>query len=143
MILNAPQCLNRDTTYEYVKPLMGNGLVTLPAEKWKVHRRLINPTFNRNVLKSYIPIFNRETNLLAKLLEKELESGAFDVYKYMDRCTLDTICRKFVRGGNLFAFRYSFNTDFFTCRNHHGNGDACAEEPKWRLLAGCQQVSCN
>lgn len=105
MILNAPQCLNRDTTYKYVKPLMGNGLVTLPAEKWKVHRRLINPTFNRNVLKSYIPIFNRETNLLTKLLDKEVEcGGAFDIYKYMDRCTLDTICRKLNCGGNFFDF---------------------------------------
>lgn len=93
-ILNAPECINRDSTYKYVMPLMGNGLVTLPADKWKEHRRLINPTFNRHVLKSYIPIFNAETNTLTKLLGKELNKGPFDIYKYMDRCTLDTICRK-------------------------------------------------
>lgn len=94
VLLNAPECLNRDKTYKYVMPLMGNGLVTLPAEKWKEHRRMINPTFNRQVLKSYIPIFNKETNTLTNLLEKQLDKGAFDIYKYMDRCTLDTICRK-------------------------------------------------
>lgn len=68
MILNAPECLNRDETYKFVQPLMGNGLVTLPAESWSEHRRLINPTFNRQVLKSYIPIFNKESNTLTKLL---------------------------------------------------------------------------
>lgn len=94
IILNAPECLNRDKTYEFVKPLMGNGLVTLPAEKWKEHRRLINPTFSRQVLKSYIPIFNKETNTLTKLLAKEVNQGPFDIYKFIDRCTLDTICRK-------------------------------------------------
>lgn len=94
-ILNAPQCLNRDKTYKYVRPLMGDGLVTLPADKWKEHRRMINPTFNRQVLKSYVPIFNKETNTLAKLLANEIAKGAFDIYKYMDRCTLDTICREY------------------------------------------------
>lgn len=94
MILTCPECLNRDSTYKFVQPLMGNGLVTLPAEKWSEHRRLINPTFNRQVLKSYIPIFNKETNTLTDLLAKEVDGGAFDIYEYMDRCTLDTVCRK-------------------------------------------------
>lgn len=121
VLLNAPECLNRDTTYEFVKPLMGNGLVTLPVAKWKEHRRLINPTFNRHVLKSYIPIFNAETNTLAKLVGQELGKGSFDIYKYIDRCTLDTICRKL---SDPWFSNIEFNTVLLFLRNDHGDRNA-------------------
>lgn len=101
IILNAPECLNRDKAYKYVQPLMGNGLVTLPAGTWSEHRRLLNPTFSRQVLKSYIPIFNKETRTLTQRLRQELDKGTFDIYNYMDRCTLDAVCRKLI--GNSSA----------------------------------------
>lgn len=93
-VLNAPECLNRDKVYKFIEPLMGLGLVTLPGQSWREHRKFLNPTFNLKILKSFVPIFNNQTNILRDILSNEEENRIFDIYKYMDRCTLDTVCRK-------------------------------------------------
>lgn len=138
VVLNSPESLNRDTVYKYVMPLMGNGLVTLPAEKWKNHRRMINPTFNRHVLKSYIPIFNKETNTLTELISNEIGKSAFDIYKFMDRCTLDTICRKNYSIIVIDTIIYWSINNWLLYRDHYGNGNACSEKPKQYLFGSCK-----
>lgn len=116
-VLNAPECLNRDDVYKYVTNLAGNGLVALPGnyrdqcikniyffkilillisvETWKEHRKYLNPTFSLKILQSYMPIFNKESHTLTNRLKDFIRKPAFDIYRFMDACTLDIVCRKF------------------------------------------------
>lgn len=61
---------------------------------WRVHRKLITPTFNMRVLESFIEVFVRQSNILIRKMEAELDGNEFDVFDYVTRCTLDIICGK-------------------------------------------------
>nr|ULR85441.1 cytochrome P450 [Spodoptera frugiperda] len=62
--------LNKMFLYHFTKDLMGNGLVTSDAQTWKIHRKLINPAFNQQVLNSFI----NEMNVQSKWLVSELST---------------------------------------------------------------------
>lgn len=65
------------------------------ASLWKVHRKLLNPSFSPKILQSFIPIFNEKAITLAKLLDKEVTAGSvFDVYPYLNATAMDMVCSK-------------------------------------------------
>lgn len=59
---------------------------------WRVHRKLILPTFNMRILETFMEVFTRQSDILIKELEVELGGNGFDVFDYVSRCTLDIIC---------------------------------------------------
>lgn len=59
---------------------------------WKPQRKLLNPTFNNKILKSFIPIFNEKSQILVDVLAKKVGEDAFDVSKQIFACTLDMVC---------------------------------------------------
>ncbi|GAB0095727.1 Cytochrome P450 [Sergentomyia squamirostris] len=92
-VLNAPECLNRAYVYKYMDSITGNGLLSLPVETWKNHRKYLNPTFSLKMLQSFISIFNKEARTLTNRLNELLGKPAFDIYRFMDACTLDIVCQ--------------------------------------------------
>ncbi|CAH0697146.1 unnamed protein product [Spodoptera exigua] len=63
-------CLNKMYMYHFSDDLVANGLVTADAQTWKVHRKLINPAFNQQVLNTFI----NEMNVQAKRLVSEIST---------------------------------------------------------------------
>uniref|UniRef100_A0A1B0DNC0 Cytochrome P450 n=1 Tax=Phlebotomus papatasi TaxID=29031 RepID=A0A1B0DNC0_PHLPP len=93
-VLNSPQCLSRAEVYEFLRSFGGEGLVALPESEWKVHRKLLNPTFSLKILQTYMPIFNKEVKVLvSRLKELTNKKDATDIYTYMDALTLDVVCQ--------------------------------------------------
>ncbi|XP_017030650.2 probable cytochrome P450 313a3 [Drosophila kikkawai] len=94
-ILTSPVCINRSKhAADAIVANCGQGVLTLPEPKWSERRKLLNPCFKQNVLLSFFPIFNAETNVLLTLLdsyvgegEKELLS---DVLKWSFRISFQT-----------------------------------------------------
>ena len=66
------------------------------VDKWKIHRRLINPAFNQTVLDGFIDIFNSQGRRFIKNLEEKIGTGPFDSFPYIHRNTLETICCKHI-----------------------------------------------
>lgn len=64
---------------------------------------MIAPTFNQKVLDTFIPIFDKQSKILVKQLNKQIGSGEFEVHKYVSLCTLDMIL------GELFTLHRIFN----------------------------------
>ncbi|XP_034940513.1 cytochrome P450 4C1-like [Chelonus insularis] len=91
-ILLSPKCVNKSETFRFYEPWLGTGLFTAPAEKWKVHRKLISPAFNPRILESFIDIILTQTNILIKKLDAEVDREEFEFLPYMSLCTLDIIC---------------------------------------------------
>ena len=48
----------------------GDGLLLSGGEKWKRNRRLLTPAFHFDILKSYIDVYNDETEVLMVCLPK-------------------------------------------------------------------------
>ncbi|XP_059621809.1 uncharacterized protein LOC132265248 [Phlebotomus argentipes] len=116
VILTTPECLNRDDLYEYTKTLAGNGLLVLPVDAWKDHRKYLNPTFSLKILQSYIPIFNKETQTLVNRLRKFDGKPEFDIYQFMDACTLDIVCQTTM--GSQMHIQKDQNIDYLEAANN-------------------------
>lgn len=99
-ILTSQNCLDKDDFYKVINNISNiknnmTSLITSPATVWRPNRKLLNPSFNSNIIKSFLPIFNEESKRMVGLLEKHLNKGAFDMYRYSAGCTLDIICSKY------------------------------------------------
>ncbi|KAL7296360.1 hypothetical protein TKK_0010374 [Trichogramma kaykai] len=91
-ILASSKAIEKEDLYKFARPWMGTGLFTAPASKWRVHRKLIMPTFNPRILEGFVEIFAKQANVLVKELRVELDAGEFDIFQYVSLCTLDIIC---------------------------------------------------
>lgn len=83
-----------DKTYHY-KTLadgLGYGLITLFGEKWKKHRKLINPAFHLNMLKEKVPEFNKHALALVKDFESLVDKSSSDILPFVKRHLLNSLC---------------------------------------------------
>jgi cytochrome P450 len=62
-----------------------------PDPRWRVDRKLMNPTFNLKILDSFFPIFNRKSQALVDNLTAKLDGSEFDVYVQIAKCTFNTV----------------------------------------------------
>nr|XP_026498818.1 cytochrome P450 4g15-like [Vanessa tameamea] len=86
-------CLQKDTIFGVkCKELVGDGLLFSDVITWRRHRKIILPTFNQQVLDTYLPIFNNKARKLVKVFEKESGKGLFDHSTYLRQMTLETVC---------------------------------------------------
>ena len=44
--------------------LLGDGLLLSAGDKWSSHRRLLTPAFHFNILKPYMKIFTKSTDIM-------------------------------------------------------------------------------
>lgn len=63
------------------------------APRWNKHRRLINPAFSRQVIHSFLPIFNQEANLLLKTF-RMTQDQPIEIYEILKKSVLEIACRK-------------------------------------------------
>ncbi|KAJ8922743.1 hypothetical protein NQ315_007778 [Exocentrus adspersus] len=90
VILGSNVHLEKSREYDLFEPWLGQGLLISKGEKWRTHRKMIAPTFHSSILKSFIPVFNKNANNLLENLKKE-EGKVFDCHDYMSGTTVDTL----------------------------------------------------
>lgn len=79
-VLTSTDCLDRQDSYKYIRDGLGvDGVFTLNGAKWKHHRRLVSPSFNYNVVLTYLPVFNENCRHLIEGLAEKVDGGTFDV----------------------------------------------------------------
>ncbi|KAL3073672.1 hypothetical protein niasHT_039212 [Heterodera trifolii] len=87
--------LNKGFSYEFLRPWLGNGLLTSCAEQWRPRRKLLTPTFHYDILKLFLHIFNHQSSILVQKLHKisqENKGLVADVSPLVSLCALDIIC---------------------------------------------------
>ncbi|CAG5014168.1 unnamed protein product [Parnassius apollo] len=87
----ANSCLQKDTIYEFSKPLFGEGLITAPVHIWKEHRKLLNPTFNLKFLNGFLYVFNKHGKELVREIEIESKYGPFNPEPYLKQNEMKNI----------------------------------------------------
>lgn len=77
---------------------LGLGLLTSKGSKWFHRRKMLTPTFHFQIMKEFLPIFNKHSaQLVDKLHGVIAEMGSdsktpIDMVNYLTLTTLDSIC---------------------------------------------------
>lgn len=90
VILGNSTHLEKSPDYAFFEPWLGNGLLISKGDKWKSHRKMIAPTFHTSILKSFMPVFNKNAAALVESFRKE-KGKIFDCHDYMSSTTVDTL----------------------------------------------------
>ncbi|XP_025831452.1 cytochrome P450 4d2 isoform X2 [Agrilus planipennis] len=91
-LLSSNVVLGKSLIYNFVHRWLGKGLLTSTGIHWKKHRKIITPAFHFKILENFIDVFEKNSNILIKTLENEVNSKSFDVYPYIKLMALDIIC---------------------------------------------------
>lgn len=111
VILNSQVHIDKSEEYKFFEPWLGNGLLISTGEKWRQHRKLIAPAFHMNVLKSFVGIFNANSQKVVKRLKEEV-GREIDVHDYMSETTVDILLEtamgfKKSKGNSKSGFNYA------------------------------------
>ncbi|KYQ58522.1 putative cytochrome P450 4aa1 [Trachymyrmex zeteki] len=72
VVLSSMKHTHKIFFYKLLDNFLGKGLITQNVEQWKVHRRILQPIFHRQVLEKFIGIFSEcADRLVDNLLEKD------------------------------------------------------------------------
>ncbi|XP_046467884.2 cytochrome P450 4C1-like isoform X1 [Neodiprion pinetum] len=91
-IVGSDKTIEKSPLYRFFRPWLGNGLFTAPTAIWRIHRKLIGPTFNLKILESFVSVFAAQSSIMVKKMETELNGGEFVIFKYVSLCAMDIIC---------------------------------------------------
>ncbi|XP_037959427.1 cytochrome P450 4d1-like [Teleopsis dalmanni] len=95
MILSTTRFNDKAGEYKMLEPWLQEGLLVSRGRKWHKRRKVITPAFHFKILDQFIEVFDKESRILLKNLKKESEmqtKHGFDIYNWINLCTLDTIC---------------------------------------------------
>lgn len=90
-VLQSQNCINKSSLYDLL--VLTKGLLINGGDVWRVHRKILNPSFYFNVLKDYIPIFDEKSRILVNNLECKVGSGEINAFDYLSACSLETILK--------------------------------------------------
>ncbi|CAH1964883.1 unnamed protein product [Acanthoscelides obtectus] len=89
-VLSSQSFLNKSGDYLYLTNWLGTGLLTSDGSKWKKRRRLTTPAFHFSILESFIPSFEKNSDILLQKLDN-LVGQEIDIYRYVTLFALDVI----------------------------------------------------
>ncbi|XP_025262445.1 cytochrome P450 4C1-like isoform X2 [Camponotus floridanus] len=102
-ILQSKTHVEKGEQYSFLKPWLGNGLITAPVEQWYGYRKIVWPTFYFNILEQFIVIMSEKTETAIKCIEKEIEENStkiIDIFPFIQQITFNIICET-IMGINL------------------------------------------
>ncbi|XP_017771565.1 PREDICTED: cytochrome P450 4d2-like [Nicrophorus vespilloides] len=91
IILGSSEHIHRTRLYRFLRVWLGNGILVTDATTWRKHRKLLNPMFSTNILKGYISIFQRLSDILVDKIRENV-SVPFDIFPLINLYSLDLIC---------------------------------------------------
>lgn len=67
-VLTNPNLTAKADEYDFLKPWLGEGLVTSNGKKWKARRKMLTPTFHFKILQDFIPVMHDHCQVLIEKL---------------------------------------------------------------------------
>lgn len=96
-VLTAPETPDRGQVASVLENIVGGpALFTSRGDVWKTHRKLLSQTMRYSIINSYYPIFNENMKLLTNRLAEKVDQGPFNIYDYLEVCTLDMITGNYI-----------------------------------------------
>ncbi|XP_053552937.1 ultra-long-chain fatty acid omega-hydroxylase-like, partial [Bombina bombina] len=81
--------------YGFLRPWLGDGLLLSHGEKWMKHRRLLTPAFHFDILKHYVKIFSKSTDIMHAKWRRLASEGpvSLDMFEHISLMTLDSLLK--------------------------------------------------
>jgi cytochrome P450 len=105
LIVNDPEGIRRilldnvanypkhDLGDEFFSAMFGEGLLSAPGPTWRVHRKVMAPSFGTRAVESYAPAMIDTTVAFARHWDELPDSAEMDIAEEMKSLTLKIICR--------------------------------------------------
>lgn len=88
-VLNAKECLDKPKFFKFFGIEQASLFGSLDA--WRRHRKILNPAFSMQILKTFVPIFDAKSSKLVKNFESLCGKEEFDIFPHMSAFFLETI----------------------------------------------------
>ncbi|XP_050326256.1 probable cytochrome P450 4ad1 [Bactrocera neohumeralis] len=94
-ILSSSTLLYKEHLYSFLRPWLGDGLVTAAGARWLKHRQIYAPAFEQQAIDGYLQVVHRAGKRLVEKLSERATAAADGVPKVLDvqpllgKCTLD------------------------------------------------------
>jgi cytochrome P450 len=82
-----------DLEIEFFSAMFGEGLLSAPGPKWRVHRKVMAPSFGTRTVESYAPAMVDSTLAFSRQWQELRNSAEIDIAEEMKALTLKIICR--------------------------------------------------
>jgi len=92
VVMNNSQHIKKSFMYQFIRPWLGEGLLTGTGAKWHKNRKLITPTFHFQILENFVEVFVEKSQTLVNQLSQKADGKVFDIYPFITHCALDIIC---------------------------------------------------
>ena len=117
VLLDNNQNFRKGMIYEYLKPVLGLGLLTNEGESWLSQRRLVQPAFERQHLGGLAETMTLAAERLLNRWHDRTERGPVDVAAEMARLTMDIVGQALL-GSDLDATASQVREAVRICQEH-------------------------
>lgn len=94
-MLSSSSLLYKEHLYSFLRPWLGDGLLTSSGARWLKHQKLYVPAFERAAIEGYLRVVHRTgEKFVQKLAQQADEQQPFDAQQLVAKCTLDIVCGK-------------------------------------------------
>ncbi|CAH2091806.1 unnamed protein product [Euphydryas editha] len=90
-LLSHTELITKGYSYYFLKPWLGDGLLTSTGKKWRTTRKFLTPAFHFNILQNYLTVFLKNEKILLKKLQKYTDGKAFDTFPIIALTALDNV----------------------------------------------------
>ncbi|EDV35667.1 uncharacterized protein Dana_GF12588 [Drosophila ananassae] len=92
-ILSSSSLLYKEHLYSFLRPWLGDGLLTSSGARWLKHQKIYLPAFERSAIEGYLRVIQRTGGqFIQKLSSLSETQEIFDAQELVAQCTLDIVC---------------------------------------------------
>ncbi|CAL8331176.1 unnamed protein product [Lota lota] len=101
-LLNNSVHMDKSSSYDFLHPWLGTGLLTSTGTKWRQRRKMLTPTFHFSILVEFLEVMNEQADILVEKLGREVGEAPFNCFQHITLCALDIICET-AMGKKMYA----------------------------------------
>ncbi|KAJ9577096.1 hypothetical protein L9F63_006333, partial [Diploptera punctata] len=79
VVLRDTKHIDKSLVYSFIRPWLGEGLLTGTGARWHAHRKMITPTFHFKILDIFVDVFVEKSEILVKKLQSKVGGKHFDI----------------------------------------------------------------
>ncbi|CAH0717323.1 unnamed protein product, partial [Brenthis ino] len=90
-LVSHAELITKGRSYNYIRPWLGNGLLTSTGTRWRLTRKFLTPAFHFNILQNFLPVFLKNEKILIKKLQNYADGKPFSVFSTIALTALDNV----------------------------------------------------
>ncbi|XP_061710964.1 cytochrome P450 4C1-like isoform X2 [Cydia pomonella] len=85
-------CMEKGFVTQFIRTVIGNGSIFAAVDIWRPRRKILAPVFSMKNLNEFVRVFNRQSMIMADMLEPMAGGADISVWRYFNTYTFDSVC---------------------------------------------------